>query len=678
MIRNRADGRGRCRATPLLATTMTLGLAAQDPAGVWLPGFDHAVDPASGRATDYLAPFRDLEGFDLGGSQIVVPAPYNRIFEQPGQPGGLYGWAWSEAPGNFNAIHMCLIPKGPYRGRVLVWNRYPVLLRPGAPLDAENYWACQGWAVVDPDPEAPEPRIRNFLLPLQPVGPTPPSLAPQQLADIFCSGHAWSPFGDLVVAGGAQFSYSFPALPPPLPPLPLPVVTENGAKFLFLFDPARPSSPFPGRATPLYDGEFGAWRRGPDLTDDRYYPSVTMTHRLQRLPPGEETAWISGGTDITFLDGGGTNPDAAPDDPRNTFESFVVRASDRRPPRPFLQRDPLLVQLGLEYFRGPGVTSSPEVDWLLEYPRLHLLGDGTIFRSGYAPPGARLDPEQPATEFGQWDTSVGAAGSTWPFERSGGASLFFARYAGFEDLVVRLCGHGAKGVTDTAEFCQASLPAAQWRSMGRVPQEGGAGRDHVNALILPDGSMLVIGGDDPGHGAVMQTALYKQGTWSRLASSPTRRRYHATAVLLPDGRVFVGGGEGRHDPAGPASAHDYDTFEPPYLQAHTPRPTGVQLRHVARDAEGTYLLAVQQHGIQLAAELAGLAFVDKVVIMAPGATTHHSDMSARYVELASTAQGPDVRTFDLPGERVLPRGYYMLFAVSDGGVPAEAIWVRVR
>jgi len=118
-------------------------------------GFNH--DVFGPNATDYLAPFRStstgtgfVAGFRFGGHQLNPP-PFAGM-PPGGQPGALYGWEGSDpVTGRFNAIHMCLIPKGLYRGHVLVWNRYPVVLSPGTALDPQNrFWSCQAWSIVNP------------------------------------------------------------------------------------------------------------------------------------------------------------------------------------------------------------------------------------------------------------------------------------------------------------------------------------------------------------------------------------------------------------------------------------------------------------------------------------------------------------------------------------------------
>ncbi|MEO6597677.1 MAG: galactose oxidase-like domain-containing protein [Planctomycetota bacterium] len=638
--------------------------------GVWLTGIKH--DVTGPNATDYLAPFRStttstgfLPNFAFGKVPVTgLPTVFN--------------WGWPEPLGTFNAIHMSLIPKGPLQGRLLVWNRYAVVLRPGLPFDGTNFWAFQAYSIINPDPNASAPRFQNFLLPLLSVGPTQPTGTDAQLvADLFCSGHAWSPFGDLVVAGGAEYIFD-PSVPS---------ITELGAKFLYLFDPTLPTSVWPGQpasAPPLYPSPqfLGRWIKPTtfELSVDRYYPTVMLTHRLSRLSGLVETMIVAGGQDpiASILN---SNNDPSFNDPRNTFESFKVRASTASS---FLEQDPWPLASGQLVFRGPGTSSSPYRDWLEQYPRLHLLSNGRAFRSGWAPVGASLDTEDPPNVLGAWDTTIGATSSTWNYERVDGSSVFFARRGPQKDLVFRFCGKSINTglVTRTAEFCFASTPSAPWQPLSVVPDESpGNGRVHANVVILPDASMLVLGGEDPTYGPILTMAIHKMGVgWTTPFGSlgtPTVRDYHSTTLLLPTGQVFVGGGEHRGDvTAGTPSPHDYDIYEPAYLHSG-PRPTAVTLPGVAQDSDGTYLLSNGQQNYHVTCELEDSAYLDKVVLMAPGSITHHSDMSARYFEPQSVAVSSTERTFDTPDQMALPHGYYMLFALSDGRIPANAVWVKL-
>ena len=75
------------------------------------------------------------------------------------------------------------------------------------------------------------------------------------------------------------------------------------------------------------------------------------------------------------------------------------------------------------------------------------------------------------------------------------------------------------------------------------------GRSHANGVVLPDGRVLVVGGNGTGKvfsdaAAVFVPEMFNPDTetWTPMARQATPRTYHSTALLLPDGRVFSGGG----------------------------------------------------------------------------------------------------------------------------------------
>ena len=70
-------------------------------------------------------------------------------------------------------------------------------------------------------------------------------------------------------------------------------------------------------------------------------------------------------------------------------------------------------------------------------------------------------------------------------------------------------------------------------------------RMHHNLVLLPDGTVLAVGGGQQGNfGEPVKTAeLYDPatGTWRTMATQAGQRTYHSTALLLPDGRVISAG-----------------------------------------------------------------------------------------------------------------------------------------
>jgi len=227
---------------------------------------------------------------------------------------------------------------------------------------------------------------------------------------------------------------------------------------------------------------------------------------------------------------------------------------------------------------------------------------------------------------------------------------------------------GSLGVLDTVEVCEpsaAAAPAWNWRHAPHLHQA----RARANALVLPDRSVLVIGGSSNPAGTaevfVDSPELFDGTAWRTLAPGDGSRSYHSTAVLLPDGRVLTGGGD--------SATFDYQVFEPPYLLTRHPRPRLTSApAHLAYSAGNP-----AWHTLSFAPLPPGEA-VDHVALIAPGSVTHSFDASTRYVELVQGAL--TATTLDVQGpldSAHAPPGFYMLFLVSAAGVPSVAEWVQV-
>src|SRR5262249_42734677 len=111
------------------------------------------------------------------------------ISSQPSWTEGQPAWDGEEQTPtrHFLAGHMSLIPVGPQRGNVLVWNW---MRNPG--FQGTPPKGFQHWSIVDVS--AATPAFSNHDLDY-----------PGVQDDLFCSGHAWTKDGDLLVAGGDQY-----------------------------------------------------------------------------------------------------------------------------------------------------------------------------------------------------------------------------------------------------------------------------------------------------------------------------------------------------------------------------------------------------------------------------------------------------------------------------------------
>ena len=612
--------------------------------------FDHQ-HAVPGVASDATLPFGP------GGPQWPVRDAYSEPISIP--PGIV------QVP-TMNAVHMALIPTGVHRGKVIVWGIGPQLaFAPGFP-PVGDLWSWQPYAIVDPAVNPEGLRFLNFFLPLD---HTPLTANPLPVpTDLFCAGHAWSPFGYLVVAGGTRY---------------VPGVPDNGADVVFTFDPRYANAPFPvAGVAQLYPDSGSRWtRENVTLGSKRYYPTVTLTHRVPRavsgLPTQVETMLVLGGSRV----GGGV-----PVPEWLHYEALIV--ADLSPSNTVrIRRDEPI--LGQSTWWGPSNSTLPSFDpfrdSFVEYPRCHLLSNGRVFMSGYAPVSAQIDhgfiagttlPSPQIVAFSQsWNQAWGVPSTTSPY-REDGSSVLIVNGTAIPDLVIKIGGEDInQQAVSSVEICSGTGASFNTWTSASVPQLA-EGREHPTAVILPDLSIAVFGGHD-GATNHLHPVIFKWGTgyWQVQPDAPMPMSYHTTAILTPSGAVLLAGGNSRH-PA-PDEGADYALFAPSYMSAARPsaisidNPTSVQ-------ADGTYQLA-RAGAFSLSVEQMPIdTKMEKLVLISPGSSTHHSDMHQRYVECTVISVNDTQMWFTLPTEKQAPRGFYMAFVVTQSRIPSEAVWVWLQ
>jgi len=195
-----------------------------------------------------------------------------------------------------------------------------------------------------------------------------------------------------------------------------------------------------------------------------------------------------------------------------------------------------------------------------------------------------------------------------------------------------------------------------------------------DAVLLPDGTVLVVGGSSTGVAdaaisPVFQAELYQPAddSWTTLCSMRVARLYHATALLLPDGRVLTaGGGEEFNAPPFEMPEYRVEVFSPPYL-FRGPRPF-ISSAPSSMAYDRPYTIGTRE-----AASIASAALV------APGAVTHSFNMNQRYAGLVISGRvdGQSIEVISPPHSRIAPPGWYMLFLLSNAGVPSLAEFVHL-
>jgi hypothetical protein len=212
-------------------------------------------------------------------------------------------------------------------------------------------------------------------------------------------------------------------------------------------------------------------------------------------------------------------------------------------------------------------------------------------------------------------------------------------------------------------------------------------RMHVNAVLLPDRTVIAVGGgmtreasaiksavDPNGLREVFEAEIYNPtaNTWTITAPATIARLYHSVALLLPDGRVVSAGGnpdKGSQTawlPPDPLEEERLEIFSPPYLFKKPARPT-------ITDAPQEI-----HYGQQIVIHTPQAASIGTVCLIAPGLTTHSFNSTQRLVDVPVTVAATDTLNATILNDRIVaPAGWYMLFLVDKDGVPSVARWLHL-
>jgi hypothetical protein len=219
------------------------------------------------------------------------------------------------------------------------------------------------------------------------------------------------------------------------------------------------------------------------------------------------------------------------------------------------------------------------------------------------------------------------------------------------------------------EWLDGFNPKAGWRDYPKWNQQ----RHNANTVILPDGTLLTVGGnngDDTYNGTLYSAERYGaaaddlHGDWFEVAPHKIRAAYHSSAILLPDATVLLSEDD-RVQTVEAAASHKFQVYSPPYL-FNGQRPTVTAPASVQRGVP-----------FDVTAAAGPKRSIAAVVLVAPGAVTHANDMHQRFIKLPMTANGTLV-TATVPDSAALaPPGYYLLFVVDSAGVPSVASFVHV-
>lgn len=198
-------------------------------------------------------------------------------------------------------------------------------------------------------------------------------------------------------------------------------------------------------------------------------------------------------------------------------------------------------------------------------------------------------------------------------------------------------------------------------------------RAFANAVVLPDGQVFVVGGQEYPVGLtdtrpVLTPELWNPGTrqFRQLAPMTIPRTYHSVALLLPDARVFVGGGGLCGNCA--TNHPDGQVFTPPYLLntdgSARARPTITTAPATA--APGATISVTTGQA------------VSQFALVRASSVTHTVNTDQRRIPLTPTGTSGNTSTVTLPSDTgVLIPGPYLLFAINADGVPSVAATISI-
>jgi hypothetical protein len=212
-------------------------------------------------------------------------------------------------------------------------------------------------------------------------------------------------------------------------------------------------------------------------------------------------------------------------------------------------------------------------------------------------------------------------------------------------------------------------------------------RMHVNAVILPDRTVVAVGGGvtreasartkvvDPQNGhEVFEAEIFDphSNNWTITAPATVARLYHSVALLLPDGRVVSAGGNPDKGtqvdwlPPDPDEEMRLEIFSPPYLFKKSTRPAVQSVQ------------AELQYGSEIDIQTPQASEIEHISLIRPGLTTHSFNGPQRLIDMPFVPAPPNALRATAPSDRNLaPPGWYMLFLTDTEGVPSVASWIHL-
>jgi hypothetical protein len=447
---------------------------------------------------------------------------------------------------------------------------------------------------------------------------------PPDQANIWCAGQTFLADGELLVFGG-NLDYEGTSQ------------TWKGLDRVFTFDPWSET-----------------WKEQPRMAHGRWYPTGV------RLPDGRVPIFSGLDESGQLVPHSNTNPDVELFTPADQIGGVGT-----------------IKKIGTI---GTGDDTERALKPLGNlYPRMIVMADGHDYTAGPDKDQTWvLDDVDASPTFSWHDIPNMSRSRTW------GTTVPLPSGTGGPTKMLAIGGTEWSGdpSTTTTELFDINNVGAGWQL--QAGKDKLYGRGHANTVLLPDGSMVEVGGgrgsldgyESPLHYAEPEKRHIElwdpaTGKWRLGPAQTEARAYHSTALLLPDGRVMSAGDDFNGDPGKIDANTDNDPmedtaeiYEPPYLFRGA-RPT-ITNAPATIGFNGSFGVDTPDTNIT------------KAALAAPAAVTHGVDMNQRMLQLPVDQRSGCVSVTAPTGPNAAPPGWYMLFLLNDQGVPSIAKWVKLE
>ena len=293
------------------------------------------------------------------------------------------------------------------------------------------------------------------------------------------------------------------------------------------------------------------------------------------------------------------------------------------------------------------------------WPLLHLMPDGRIFHAGPTPDMHVIDTAGIGSV-----AQVGSPMTAWYPKH--GASVMY------DEGLVLISGGWVDGdtLTSTNQAMVVELDGAAPVVRTIAPMV--YPRKFVNGVPLPDGQVVMIGGNTSGQkfsdaGAVFAAEAFDPATetFTELSDMSVPRNYHSVALLMTNGLVWSAGG-GLCNCA--ADHPNHEVFTPPQL-------LNADGTMVSRPLLNT-LPGVAEAGQTILAR--GSANAQRFTMIKMSSTTHAVNTDVRFLEVPFAEVVPGEYELTLHDNiNVLTPGYWMVFLLDDAGAWSASKVVRI-